>query len=323
MKTLATSCFLGASIILSATLAVAQSPTSIRIQGREEAVVTNPVVRLSDIAQIESPRIQDDDLLISLKKIVVGSSPKTGESMTIEGTDVIDRLRMHGIKLNEVRYSLPRQITIRRAFREVSSEELEKALVSFLEGYDRQIDLKKLVVEKPVRIPPDSNGVEVVGLHPMRPGRYGVDFRSVAASDEVRFQLRAVADEWRLIPVATKPLKRGEIVGGDAVELVRMTGGVVGKDTVENISDIVGHAVTRDVGHGEPFRISILALPPVIRTGSKVTLVVRQGRLEASATGIALEDGKLGQEIRLRNEVSKKIVFGKVVEEGLVAVGGR
>jgi flagella basal body P-ring formation protein FlgA len=302
-----------------AATAAAQS-TAIRLQAREEVVITKPVVTLSDIAQIESPRVQDDETLIALKKIVVGSSPKIGESLTIEGTDILAKLRSEGVRLDQIRYSVPRQVVVTRAFREVTTDELELALASFLEREDRQIDVKKLVVERPIRIAPDSDGVEVVSLNSAQPGRFGVDFRSLASSDEVRFQLRAIGDEWRLMPVAAKPLKRGELVAGDAVELVKMSASVVGRDTVENISDIVGHAVTRDVGQGELFRITTLSMPPVVRAGSRVTLVVKRGLLEASATGVALENGGVRQEIKVRNDVSKRIVVGKVVEEGLVSV---
>ena len=48
----------------------------------------------------------------------------------------------------------------------------------------------------------------------------------------------------------------------------------------------------------------------------------RFGRLEATATGVALENGGFNQEIRVRNEGSKKVVVAKVLEAGLVSVGG-
>ena len=41
-----------------------------------------------------------------------------------------------------------------------------------------------------------------------------------------------------------------------------------------------------------------------------------------TAVGTALENGGLGQDIRVRNDSSKKIVMGRVIEPGLVMVGG-
>jgi flagella basal body P-ring formation protein FlgA len=52
-------------------------------------------------------------------------------------------------------------------------------------------------------------------------------------------------------------------------------------------------------------------------------MVFRRGRLEATATGIALEDGAIEQEISVRNESSKKVVRARVSEKGVVFVGAK
>jgi flagellar basal body P-ring formation protein FlgA len=299
----------------------APSPT-IRMQGRAEAIVTDGVIRLGDIAQIDSPNVQDDEAIIHLKKITVGTSPKAGESAMIEGTQVLERLRDEGIRLDSLRYSLPRQIAVTRAFREVRMEELERALTSFIAKGDKQVEVKQLIVEKPVRIPTDSLGLEVVALQTTKPGHIGVDYRSVAGSDEVRFQLRAVADEWRLMPVATRPLLKGAVLTANDVQLAKINGTSVGRDSVENVGDIVGRSLIKDIGQGEMFKASAVVVPPVIAAGTRVTIVFRQNRLEVTASGIALENGGIGQDIKVRNDSSKKVVVGKVVEAGLVMVGG-
>lgn len=315
------------AVMWAVQVAAAESPkgslATIRVQGRAEAVVSDGMVRLGDIAQIDSPNVRDDEAIVQLKKIAVGTSPKAGESMIIEGSQVLERLRDDGVRLDSLRYSLPRQISVTRAFREVKMEELERALASFISKGDKQMDVKQLIVDKPVRLPTDSLGLEVVALQTTQPGHIGVDYKSVAGSDEVRFQLRAIADEWRLMPVASRPLAKGSVVSASDVQLTKMNATVVTKDSVENLGDIVGRSVTKDVGQGEMFKAAAVVVPPVVTAGSRVTLVFRQDRLEVTASGIALENGGLGQEIHVRNESSKKVVMAKVVEPGLVMVGGR
>ena len=44
-------------------------------------------------------------------------------------------------------------------------------------------------------------------------------------------------------------------------------------------------------------------------------------RLEVTATGTAIDSGAIGQEIKVRNEGSKKVVSGKVEGPGIVVVG--
>lgn len=295
--------------------------SAVRIQGHSDVIVTEPTIHLGDVAQIDSASVMDDEAIIKLRTIGLGRSPKVGESVILEGVRVLEQMRNEGIQLDSVRYSFPRQIKVTRAFREVSSEELQKALQAFLNTQERNIDLKQIVMEKPVKIPTDSFGVEVVGLHRTQPGHLGVDYRSVAGSDEVRFQLRAVADEWRLMPVAAQPLKRGAVISAADVQLNKVNGTAAGRDVLEQIGDIVGKSLVRDVGQGEMFKVNAVVTPPVINSGSRVSMIYRQGRLEASAVGIALESGGEGQEIKVKNEGSKKIVSARVVEKGLVEVG--
>lgn len=299
------------------------SGAMIRVEGRPESVVTESVVRLGDVAQIESPNVQNDEAIIQLKRIVVGESPKAGEVVVLDGSKVLQKMRDEGVKLDSLRYTLPRQMTVTRAFREVKGDELERVLSAFIAKDGRQIDVKQLVMEKPVRIPTDSMGLEVVALKTTQPGHIGVDYKSIAGSDEVRFHLRAIADEWRLMPVAAKPLTRGTIVTAQDVKLEKLNATALGKDSVENIGDIVGRSVTKDIGQGEMFKTSAIIIPPVITAGSKVTLVFRQGRLEVTATGTALENGAAGAEIKVRNEASQKVVSGRVSEPGLVMVGAQ
>lgn len=298
------------------------SPTTIRVQGRDEAVVTEGTVRLGDIAQIDSPNVQDDEAIIHLKRISIDTSPKAGETMTIDGSRVLERLKDQGVRLDSIRYTVPRTITITRAFREVKVDELERALTAFLAKGDKQIEVKQIVIDKPVRLPTDSLGLEVVALQTTKPGHIGVDYKSIAGSDEVRFQMKAIADEWRMMPVAVRPMIRGSIVSAGDVQLTRMNGTSMSRDSLEQLVDIVGRSLTKDVGQGEMFKASSVVIPPVVNAGSRVTIVFRQNRLEVTATGTALENGGLGQDIRIRNDSSKKIVMGRVVEPGLVMVGG-
>lgn len=324
MKVLSSITLAVAALALAAGAHAESNPTgtpSIRIQGRSEAVVTEPMIHLADVAQIDSARVHDDESIITLKQIVIGASPRAGEKMLVDGTEVLRRLRDEGVRLDSIRYTFPRQISVTRAFREVTTEELEGALTKFLEKSGRQVEVKQLLVDKPVRISPDSFGVEVVSLRSTNPGHFGVDLRSVSGSDEARFQMRLVADEWRLMPVATRPLRKGEVVSGQDVELMKVNGTGVGRDAIENISDVVGQSLTRDVGQGEMFRSSAVVVTPLIKAGSRITLLFRQGRLEATATGIALEGGAANQEIRVRNEASGKVIAGRIADVGIVEVG--
>jgi flagella basal body P-ring formation protein FlgA len=297
--------------------------TNIRLQGRADVVVTEPMIRLSDVALIESPAVADDEAVIELRKISLGQSPRAGETKTIPGVEILEKMRDAGVRLDSLLYTFPKQISVTRAFREVASDELEKALKAYLSSSERHLELRHIVAEKPVKIPADSMGIEVVAVQPIQPGHFGIDYRSRAGSDEVRFQMRALADEWRVMPVAVRPLKRGEIVSAGDVRLEKVNATSMGHDSIEQIGDVVGRAAKRDIGQGEMFSAAAVAIPPVVEAGSRVTMMYRYGRLQASAIGVALESGTERQEIKVRNDSSKRVVSARIVDKDTVEVGAQ
>ncbi|MFA5034542.1 MAG: flagellar basal body P-ring formation chaperone FlgA [Candidatus Margulisiibacteriota bacterium] len=60
--------------------------------------------------------------------------------------------------------------------------------------------------------------------------------------------------------------------------------------------------------------------PPVIRVGSEISLVVAASDISVRADGLALENGYLGEQIKVRKKESGKILFGKVLSNNEVEV---
>lgn len=64
----------------------------------------------------------------------------------------------------------------------------------------------------------------------------------------------------------------------------------------------------------------ITELPVIIKKGQKVLITAQSGQLFVRMTGEAQQDGILGQQIRVKNLSSDRIVYGKVVSDGEVRV---
>jgi len=316
------------TILGSLSVAHAEVPQTlgydgIAVRGKSEAIVSTTAITLGDVAEIASPRVEDDQQIMLLKKLPIAPAPKAGESIKMDASRVLQRLQEEGIALNSIRYSLPREVVVTRSFREISLPELELALHNYLGKNPTQLDVKKISLDKPVRVPSDTMGVEVVALQTTNSGHIGIDYRTLSGMDEARFQLKATAESWRMLPVAGKPLKKGERIDGEDVKLIKLSDTASNKDAIENVGDILGRTLTRDVGQGEVFRANAITIPPVVVAGSKVSLIVRSGRLEVTASGTAAEAGALGQEIKVMNDSSHRVVSGKVEGPGVVVVGAQ
>ncbi len=294
---------------------------SIQVVGRKEVVVTTATVSLGDIAQISSPRMIDDEAVIGLKKIPLDKAPAPGDVLTLSAAGILEKMRDSGVDLNGVGYAIPRIIKVSRASRTITLDEVKGAIDEFIKSSGKDVVVKDVSLPEQVHLIPGITKIKAIAFPSAVPGKmtFGLAAHVPGATD-VRFNVDATVDEWREVPVARRPLSRGEVVGSEDVMMARLNMAAVPKDAALSDDKVVGLAINASLGSGEFFRRDKLLTPMVIEAGARVTMMYRSKNFEATAKGTALEGGSVGQEIKVRNETSKKIIAGKVVEAGLIEV---
>lgn len=319
------------SIVLRATAfaallcgtVVAEPQRSIHIIGRKEISVTTPSVKLADIAQISSELKDgtDDEAIIALQKIVVDKSPQPGNSSTIAAAAVLERMRTAGVNLDAVSYTLPRIVTVKRAGRVISLDEVTSAVKAALAKSGNETDIKSIAYNEGMYVVPGMTSFEARPFNVGAPGRMGFEVTAkTPGSEDVRFKVQAQVDEWKEIPVARRPLNKGEVIGPQDIMRARLNMAALPRDAVQDDDSLVGLSTSDEIGYGEFFRKPKLAIPPVVNAGGKVTILYRSNVLEVTATGTAMEPGIKGQDIRVQNDASKKVVHATVLEAGIVGV---
>ena len=309
-------------IVLLTSAVHADSEKTIHIRGRERSIVTTANVRLGDIAEISSRRIEDDEAVIGLQKVIVASSPQPGSQTTVSAHKIIERLRQEGVSLQRVGYVLPRVIIVERAARQIGIEEITAAIQDYLQQQQREISIREVRLEEPVHVAPGEIDFDVRAENNRFSGQLRFNLTAtVPGENPVSFQAQARYDEWRIVPVAKRHVSRGSLISDQDVMLARMNVSALPRDAALEVDQIIGQEVSGDIALGEAFRSNRLAVPVVVNAGSQVLLLYQAPLFEATATGVALESGVQDQEIRVRNLGSKKIVSGRVAEAGLVLVG--
>ncbi len=293
----------------------------VKIVGRQQVTVTTPQVHLGDLADVTPIKLGNDDSVIALKKILLGTSPKPGQQTTVAANQIIEALKSSGVKLSSVGYSLPRVITVQRAGRKILPDEVKSVIESFFAHNDREVALKGIQFDQEIFVAPGSLKIEAQPIENSRPGSQGFSMLAVSGTEQpIRFDVTANLDEWVEVPVAARAIQRGVTVDQKDIAFARYHISAVPKDAAFDPKEINGKATSGTISSGDVFRTSRLSIPAVIAAGSTVTLVYKSGALEATATGVAMEPGTMGQEIKVRNDTSKRIVLGKVLEPGIVGV---
>ncbi|OEC39418.1 flagella basal body P-ring formation protein FlgA [Pseudomonas sp. 1D4] len=83
-------------------------------------------------------------------------------------------------------------------------------------------------------------------------------------------------------------------------------------------AEVVGQSARRSLRAGQVIGPANLAPPVLVRRGQRVTVLATAGGLNASVEAEALEDGRLGERIKLRNVSSRKPLEAKVTGPGQV-----
>ena len=86
--------------------------------------------------------------------------------------------------------------------------------------------------------------------------------------------------------------------------------------------DVLGMMAARTLLPGRSIPMAALAPPRLVRAGAAVKMLYIDGPLTIMAAGSALQDGAVGQTVKVRNDDSGVTVSGRVRGDGSVVVSG-
>jgi flagella basal body P-ring formation protein FlgA len=111
------------------------------------------------------------------------------------------------------------------------------------------------------------------------------------------------------VAVASVAIARGEIIDADDVEVVLRPKQFVRANFFEDTDILIGSRTKRTISLGMPVTSAMICM---VCKGDKVTISANQSNLSISTSGIALEDGNMGDVIRVENSSSGKVLRARV-----------
>jgi len=134
------------------------------------------------------------------------------------------------------------------------------------------------------------------------------------------WQVPLQARVWRDVPVAHSPLPRGQLLRDADLVLER-------RDVLTRHEACIPFPVTDDwmetvasVEAGSPIWTRLVRARPVLRRGQLVAALFREGSLSITLKVETLEDGALGQMVRVRNPKTRRELYGKIQTQDLVLI---
>jgi len=125
---------------------------------------------------------------------------------------------------------------------------------------------------------------------------------------------------YMVVAVASNQLLRGHRISPNDISLAEMDIEKLKYGYFTKPEPILGMQLKRSLTINAPFTPKLLRFPIVIQRGEHVTISAQASALSVKTNGIALGSGTVGEKIPIRNTKSQRIVEGRIISAGHVAV---
>ena len=120
--------------------------------------------------------------------------------------------------------------------------------------------------------------------------------------------------------VTSRPVSRGEAISEDNIIKVSRDISKLRRSFFSEKDQLLGMIAKRSIRAGTILNNYQLKPPVIIRKGDNVDIIAKTSSLAIRMTGKALNNGAKGQNIRVKNNSSKRIIQATVITPGVVQV---
>lgn len=200
-------------------------------------------------------------------------------------------------------------------------EEVGQQLVSRwqeISGHSAEVSVSFPGLPADYQLPDCQGGFGLALVKPLQAGRNGLELSCNAPywKQHLAIQLHT----YKTVAVLRKPVSAGQPLTADDISMVRHDTGELTKGYYPRAEDVQEQISRRSLRAGTVLSPDMLDPPLIINRGERVKIRVNRPGIRIEMNGTALENGRQDERIRVRNEQSQKIVYGRVAGRGLVQV---
>lgn len=122
------------------------------------------------------------------------------------------------------------------------------------------------------------------------------------------------------VAVSTRNLRKGDVITSADFSFKRTNTSMLNASYLDTPSTLLGKEVRRPIRSGSVIKHQDVQEADLVSKGDTVVMTVAHGALEVKSEGTALNNGHLGEQIQVRNRVSKRIVDARVTGRGTAEV---
>jgi flagellar basal body P-ring formation protein FlgA len=125
----------------------------------------------------------------------------------------------------------------------------------------------------------------------------------------------------KAIPVLNKRINKGQVITKEDLGVRYVADYKVQPTIINDESKIIGMSPERTISPDRPIRVQELTKPTIVQKGANVQMIFETPNVNIQTVGEALDDGGMGDVIRVRNHDSNNIVRAKIISNNQVMAG--
>jgi flagella basal body P-ring formation protein FlgA len=199
---------------------------------------------------------------------------------------------------------------------------LEAHLQKTLNDRRKRVEVREIRGYEKLVFPPGDLSYDVV--LPDQAGRGGTVSASIRflinGKEARKCRVTAQVNIFTDVVVARSFLKKGHVIQEKDLQLVNKNISLLAPDVVTDFEEVMGKRTTLTMNSQEAFRKGMVERVPLVKKGDRITLIVENNHFRITSVGEVQEEGGRGERIRLLNVVSKREVYGRVLDANTAQV---
>jgi flagellar basal body P-ring formation protein FlgA len=282
-------------------------------------------VTLRSSVEVNSSSIRLSDVFNGVPKEIdrpIAVAPAPGKSVTYDAR-VLTKLA-ETYRFDWQPESLADRLVLTRAATRISQDMIVAAVLEKLKGATikgkAEVTLDQHGLE--VNLPADCPASFVLNnfTYDELSRRFRADLTADTGAAPLVVTLTGRVFVKRDVPVLTKRLAGGTILGASDLDWLSVPDEHITADVVTEVSQVIGRELRHDMAESQPLHSRDIIPPRLVTRGGLVTLKIQTPALLMTAQGRALQDGVMGDVVRVTNTQSNRVVEGTVDGSGVVLV---
>jgi len=295
----------------------------VQINIPDKTELANERILLGEIAHISGENTQQVN---KIQNIDFGNAPLPGKNKHIYKDQILTRLKQTGIDSSKIQITAPDKTELTREGLVISKNEIKNIVLNYLDEKmpweKTMVSIQDIQISDKVVLPKGNITYKVVP--PSKTKYLGTTPLSVYflvnGKNKKRVWVTAYIKVMIEVVVTRKPLGRYKVISEKDIHLKSTNLAKLPSNVITRCEDVLGKRTKRAIDSNVTLRSDLIELPPLVKNGDIVRIVIESDGLKITALGKVKEKGRRGEMIKVINVDSRKAIYARVVNSSSVKV---